>query len=60
MSLRGPQARSNLMKARRDCFSEFILSAAEGLARTVRIIERPRVKPEFSQAVPPAIYLVRE
>ena len=31
MSLRGPQARSNLLRERGDCFAEFTLSAAEGL-----------------------------
>ena len=34
LSLRGPQARSNLMRVRRDYFAEFILSAGEGLAMT--------------------------
>ena len=31
----GPQARSNLTVVRRDCFAEFILIAAEGLAMTL-------------------------
>ncbi len=39
-SFREPQGRSNLMKVGRDCFAEFILSAAEGLAMTDRRTER--------------------
>ena len=41
MSLRGPQARSNLLRERSDCCAEFILSAVEGLAMTVRIVVKP-------------------
>ena len=41
LSLRDPQARSNLMKVSRDCFAEFILSPAEGLAMTLGRTERP-------------------
>ena len=43
LSLRGPQTRSNLMGVKGDCFAEFILSAAEGLAMILGRTEGPRI-----------------
>jgi len=41
LSLRGPQAHSNLLSVTRNYFAEFILSAAEGLAITLGKTKSP-------------------